>query len=57
MDKSERRREVDEAIGFDGLCNQFNQEDVNEIAELITDVLCSTRPTLRIGGEILVQRN
>ncbi len=53
MDRSERRREVDEAIGFDSLCSQFNREDVNEIAELITDVLCSTRPTLRIGGEEL----
>ncbi len=53
MDRCERRGEVDEAIGYKSLCGKFNREDVDEIAELITDVLCSTRPTLRIGGEEL----
>ncbi len=53
MDRCERRGEVDEAIGYKNLCGKFNREDVDEIAELITDVLCSTRPTLRIGGEEL----
>ena len=53
MDRVECRREVDEAISYESLCSQFNGEDVDEIAELIVDVLCSTRPTLRIGGEDL----
>lgn len=53
MDRFDCRREVDEAIGYDSLCSQFNRDDVDEIAELITDVLCTTRPTLRIGGEEL----
>ena len=53
MDRLEQRREVDEAIGYESLCSQFNREDVDEIAELIVDVLCTTRPTLRIGGEEL----
>ena len=53
MDRVECRREVDEAISYESLCSQFNREDVDEIAELIVDVLCSTRPTLRIGGEDL----
>ena len=38
---------------YDSLCRQYNSEDVNEVVELIADVLCSTRPTLRIGGEDL----
>ena len=53
MDRLEQRREVDEAIGYESLCSQFSREDVDEIAELIVDVLCTTRPTLRIGGEEL----
>ena len=53
MDRFECRREVDEAIGYESLCSQFNREDVDEIAELIVDVLCTTRSTLRIGGEEL----
>ena len=51
MDRFGCRREVDEAISYESLCSQFSREDVDEIAELIVDVLCSTRPTLRIGGE------
>jgi len=43
MDRFERRREVDEAIGYESLCARFCREDVDEVAELITDVLCSTR--------------
>ncbi|NBI11661.1 hypothetical protein D1641_16945 [Colidextribacter sp. OB.20] len=53
MDRFECRREVDEAIGYESLCSQFNREDVDEIAELIVDILCTTRSTLRIGGEEL----
>lgn len=53
MDRFECRREVDEAISYESLCSQFSREDVDEITELIVDVLCSTRPTLRIGGEDL----
>ena len=53
MDRLDQRREVDEAIGYESLCSQYNREDVDEIAELIVDVLCTTRSTLRIGGEEL----
>ena len=42
-----------ESIDYAALCTQFNREDMDEVAELITDVLCSTRATLRIGGEEL----
>ena len=53
MDRLDQRREVDEAISYESLCSQFGREDVDEIAGLIVDVLCTTRPTLRIGGEEL----
>ena len=51
IDRSDCKREVCETIEFENLCTQYNRDDVDEVAELITDVLCSTRPTLRIGGE------
>ena len=53
MDRFECQREVKEAIGYESLCSRFNRADVDEVAELITDVLCTTRSTLRIGGETL----
>ena len=53
MDRYDCQREVEEKIGYERLCCRFNREDVNEITELIVNVLCSTRPTLRIGGEDL----
>ena len=39
------------AVGYESLCDRFGQEDVDEVTELITDVLCTSRPTIRIGGE------
>ena len=53
MDRYDCRREVDEAICYDRLCERFSREDVDEVAELITDVLCTTRSTMRVGGETL----
>ena len=53
MDRYDCRREVDEAICYDQLCEKFNRDDVDEVAELITDVLCTTRSTMRVGGETL----
>lgn len=50
IDRSECRREVQEAIEFPLLCQQFGYEDVESVTELIVDTLCSTRPTFRIGG-------
>ena len=51
IDRWNCEREVRESIEYAHLCTQFNQEDVDEMVELITDVLCTTRPTIRIGGE------
>ncbi len=53
MDRFECRKEVEAAIEYNKLCEHYGREDVDEIAELITDVLCTTRPTIRIGGEEL----
>lgn len=51
IDRSEQRREVEENIGYQALCRQFGREDAESVVELMTDVLCSTRPYIRIGGE------
>ena len=51
IDRSEQRREVEENIGYRVLCQRFGHEDVESVVELMTDVLCSTRPYIRIGGE------
>ena len=42
---------MEENIEYQALCRQFGREDVESVVELITDVLCSTRATVRIGGE------
>jgi len=51
IDRSDCKRNVCESIEYETICAQYSREDVDEIVELIADVLCSTRPTLRIGGE------
>lgn len=51
IDRNEQRREVEENIEYHALCRQFGREDVESVVELMTDVLCSTRPAIRIGGE------
>lgn len=53
IDRNDEQRAVKEAVEYGSLCTQYSREDVDEVMELITDVLCSTRPTLRIGGEEL----
>lgn len=49
------RRDIREAlkanIGYPSLATKYGREDVNELLELVTDVICSTRPTIRIGSE------
>lgn len=36
-----------------GLCQQYAPEDVDGLVDLITDILNSVRPTIRIGGETI----
>lgn len=51
MDRSDCQEEVRENIAYEALCRQYSFEDVDEVVELMCDVLCTTRPTVRIGGE------
>ncbi len=51
MDGFDCRKEIQERIEYDALCRQYSREDVDEVVELLTDTLCTTRPTLRVGGE------
>ena len=51
MDRSEQRENVKDSIEYEALCRRYNREDLDELVELITETLCSTRPTLRVGGE------
>jgi hypothetical protein len=53
IDRSECRRTVQRNVDYSALCSRFGYDDVESAVELITDVLCSTRPTLRIGGEAI----
>lgn len=51
MDRRDCLEEVKENVEYEVLCRQYSHEDVDEVVELICDVLCTTRPTVRIGGE------
>lgn len=50
MDRCECVEEVKANIGYQQLREQYGLEDADAILDLITDTLCSTRPTIRIGG-------
>lgn len=54
VDETERREimaELKGNIDYSQLATQHSPEDVDELLELTTDVLCSGRPTLRVGSE------
>ena len=51
MDRRECREEVKENIEYQELAKRYGHEDVDEILDLLTDTICSTRPTIRMGGE------
>lgn len=45
------REEIKDQIGYEQLSADYGQEDMDELVELLLDVYCTTRPTIRIGGE------
>lgn len=51
MDRYEQREEVKANIDYDHLRREHPFDDIESLLELIVDVLCSTAPTIRIGGE------
>lgn len=42
---------IKDNIEYDALCTQYDPERVTEILELMLETVCSTRKTIRIGGE------
>ena len=48
--RSRCREAVKHNIGYPTLCRQYGQKGVDGVAELITDILCSTRPAIHISG-------
>lgn len=42
-----------ENIGYEPLAEQYGRDDAESMADLITDVLCSTQPALKIGAEVI----
>ena len=53
MDRYEIRERIKENISYPILKREHPYDDVDSLLELIVDVMCSTAPTLRIGGEVL----
>ena len=54
MDRRECRAEVKEEHRVRSAARTiYRFDELEEIVDLITDVLCSTRATIRIGGEDL----
>jgi hypothetical protein len=51
MDWQACRKEVMENISYDQLVKEYGSEDVEGVTDLITDILTSTQPTVRIGKE------
>lgn len=50
MDRSDCREEIERRIEYPLLCTQFDREELDEVVELMVDTLCTTSPTIRIGG-------
>lgn len=51
MDWQTCRKEVMENISYDQLVEEYGREDVKGVTDLITDILTSAQPTVRIGKE------
>ena len=49
-DRSAVRSALKENIGYPHLAERYTREDVNELVELLCDVLCSSKATIRVGG-------
>ncbi len=50
MDRNDCREEIERRIEYPILCTQFDRGELDEIVALMVDTLCSTSPTIRIGG-------
>lgn len=53
IERYEQKETVKEQIGYVGLRSKYPFDEVDSLVELLTDTLCSTARTLRIGKEEL----
>lgn len=53
MDRYERREEIKELIEYEILRKEYPYDEIDSILELILDVVNSTAPTIRIGGDAI----
>jgi len=52
MDAMDIYRDIlKENIGYEGICGQYSGDELDEILELMLEVVCSAKKTIRIGGE------
>ena len=51
MDRYDCREEIKQFIDFDLLRSEYPYDDVDSLLELMVDVVSSTAPTIRIGGD------
>lgn len=50
IDRSDCRKEIEQRIEYPILYTRFDRDELDEVIELMVDTLCSTNPTLWIGG-------
>ena len=50
MDRNDCREEIEQRIEYPILCTRFDRGELDEVVKLMVDTLCSTSPTIRIGG-------
>ena len=50
-DRFDCRKRLRDILDYDILVTEYNEESVKSIIELLTDTLCTAKPSVRIGGE------
>lgn len=53
MDRCDCKAQIKKQIGYERLKAMYDMEDVDGIVELLADILCSGKATIRISGEQL----
>lgn len=50
-ERTEYRKIIADNIEFDILSHRYSPQQLNEIVEIMTEAVCSTKPTIRVGQE------
>ena len=53
MDRCDCKAQIKKQIGYERLKAMYDVEDVDGLVELLADILCSSKATIRISGEQL----